>query len=108
MGFYASVISPFLRSTTFGERLDAALVAFNANLQFAGFMYARSGGTIFSDSEIEEIFAGLDADSISIAKRFMSHQHKCLPFSIYQIPVFFLYNILPVPRNCFPVPPALY
>ena len=41
--FYASVVSPFLRKTNFGERLDMALIAFNANLQFACFMYADSG-----------------------------------------------------------------
>lgn len=45
--FYAKRLSPFLRSTVIGERLDMALVAFNANLQFAGFIYANSGGKIF-------------------------------------------------------------
>lgn len=87
--FYAKKLSPFLRSTVIGERLDMALVAFNANLQFAGFIYANSGGKIFSDMEIEEIFSGLDEKSVAIAKRFMSRQYKCAPNSLMVHPKYF-------------------
>lgn len=74
--FYASVVSPFLRKTNFGERLDMALIAFNANLQFACFMYADSGSKIFSDSEIDVLFEDLDPESRETAKRFMHRQYK--------------------------------
>ena len=87
--FYAEVISPFLRSTTFGEKLDMALVAFNANLQFAGFMYANSGGRIFTDAQIEAIFEGMDEESLSIAKRFISRQYKCAANSLMIHPKYF-------------------
>lgn len=87
--FYAEVVSPFLRSTTLGERLDMALIAFKANLQFAVFMYAQSGGKIFSEAEIEEIFSGLDADSIAVAKRFMSRQYNSPHSSLMVHPKYF-------------------
>ena len=87
--FYAKRLSPFLRSTVIGERLDMALVAFNANLQFAGFIYANSGGKIFSDMEIEEIFSGLDEKSVAVAKRFISRQYKCVPNSLMVHPKYF-------------------
>ena len=53
--FYVKNLSPWLRKTSFGERLDIALVAFNANLQFPIFIYANSGSKIFTEAEIEEI-----------------------------------------------------
>ena len=87
--FYANVLSPVLRRTILGERLDMALVAFHANLQFAGFIYANSGSKIFSEAEIEEIFEGLDNESISIAKRFMSRQYKCVSNSLMIHPKYF-------------------
>lgn len=58
--FYAATVSPWLRKTELGERLDMALVAFNANLQFVRFMYAESGSRIFSEQEIAGIFSDLD------------------------------------------------
>ena len=87
--FYAATISPFLRKTEIGKRIDMAFIAFHANLQFARFMYAESGGRIFSDREIEELFAGLDEESLNIAKRFMSRQYKALPNSLMVHPKYF-------------------
>ena len=87
--FYASIVSPFLRKTEIGERIDMALVAFNANLQFARFMYAESGGHIFSESEIDELFPGLDRESLDAAKRFMARQYKALPNSLIVHPKYF-------------------
>ena len=46
--FYASVISPLLRSTKLGSRIDIALVAFRANLEFAGRFIPRMKKIIFS------------------------------------------------------------
>ena len=72
--FYADKLSPLLRKSMLGERIDMALIAFNANLQFARFLYAESGGRIYSDRELEEIFTGMDRESLEIAKRFMHRQ----------------------------------
>lgn len=75
--FYAKNISPLLRATSFGRRLDMAAVAFNADLQFAASEYSDSGGRIFTDAELEEIFSGLDAASLELAKKFMRRQYRC-------------------------------
>jgi hypothetical protein len=77
--FYANTLSPFLRKTELGKRIDMALIAFNANLQFARFVYAESGGRIFEEREIEELFSGLDSESLGVVKQFMSRQYKALP-----------------------------
>lgn len=74
--FYASYISPQLRKTELGERLAMALVAFQAKMQLAVFVYADSGSKIFSDSEIDVMFSDLDDRSREIAKRFMRRQLK--------------------------------
>ena len=87
--FYAEVLSPFLRKTSLGERLDMAFIAFHANLQFAEFRYANSGGKIFSDGEIEEVFAGLDNDSLAVVKRFMHRQYVCPHSSLMVHPKYF-------------------
>lgn len=87
--FYASTLSPFLRKTELGKRIDMALIAFNANLQFARFMYAESDGRIFSESEIEELFPDLDKESLDVAKRFMARQYKALPNSLMVHPKYF-------------------
>ena len=75
--FYVKNLSPWLRKTSFGERLDIALVAFNANLQFPILIYANSGSKIFTEAEIEELFGDLDKESIDVAKRFISRQYRC-------------------------------
>lgn len=87
--FYAEILSPWLRRSVLGEKLDMALVAFNANLQFAGFAYANSGGKIFSPDEIRELFSGLDEASIEIAARFISRQYLCPPNSLMIHPKYF-------------------
>ena len=75
--FYAEKISPLLRSLPWGSRLDMALIAFHADLQFAASEYSDSGGRIFADAELEEIFAGLDAESLALARKFMRRQYRC-------------------------------
>ena len=87
--FYASVISPFLRKTTLGERIDMAFIAFHANLQFAEFLYANSGSKIYSDSELENIFTDLDIESLNILKRFMHRQYACPHSSLMVHPKYF-------------------
>lgn len=87
--FYASKLSPWLRKTELGKRIDMALIAFNANLQFARFMYAESGGRIFSENEIDELFPDLDDKSLEVAKRFISRQYKALPNSLMVHPKYF-------------------
>lgn len=72
--FYASKISPWLRRTEFGERLDIALVAFNANLQFSNSIYTKSGGKIYSGSELMDIFPELDPESMKAIRFFMRNQ----------------------------------
>lgn len=72
--FYVSKISQWLRQTEFGERLTMALIAFNANFQFLNSMYVASGGRIYSDSELLEIFPELDQKSMEIIKCFMHRQ----------------------------------
>ena len=75
--FYAEKISPLLSATRFGRRLDMAAIAFHAELQFAASEYSDSGGRIFTDAELEEIFSGLDAESLALAKKFMRRQYRC-------------------------------
>ena len=75
--FYAKKISPLLCSTPFGRRLDMAAIAFNADLQFAASEYSDSGSRIFTDAELEDIFAGLDPASLALAKKFMRRQYRC-------------------------------
>ena len=75
--FYAEKISPLLGATSFGRRLDMAAIAFNADLQFAASEYSDSGGRIFTDAELEEIFSGLDPASLALAKKFMRRQYRC-------------------------------
>ena len=87
--FYASVLSPFIRSLPLGERLDMALVAFNANFQFAVSIYAASGSRIFSDREVGEIFDGMDEESIRLARRFMHRQFCAPPNSLMVHPKYF-------------------
>ena len=87
--FYAASISPFLRKTELGKRIDMALIAFKANLQFARFMYAESGGRMFSESEIEELFPDLDEESLGVAKRFIARQYKAQPNSLLVHPKYF-------------------
>ena len=83
------MVSPILRNSEFGERIAMGLVAFNAKLQFANFVYADSGGKIFSDSEIDDLFADLDKESREVAKRFMHHQHKIPPQGFMIHPEYF-------------------
>ena len=87
--FYANTLSPFLRKTELGKRIDMALIAFNANLQFARFVYAESGGRIFEEREIEELFSGLDSESLGVVKQFMSRQYKAFPNSLMVHPKYF-------------------
>lgn len=87
--FYANIISPWLRKTEFGERIDMAIIAFNANFQFAKFMYAESDSKILSEGEIEDIFSDLDTISIEVIKRFMKRQYKALPNSLMIHPKYF-------------------
>ena len=54
-----------------------ALIAFHADLQFAASEYSDSGGRIFSDAELAEIFAGLDPESLALARKFMRRQYRC-------------------------------
>jgi hypothetical protein len=75
--FYAEKISPLLGATSFGRRLDMAAIAFNADLQFAASEYSDSGGRIFTDAELEEIFSGLDPASLALARKFMRRQYRC-------------------------------
>lgn len=75
--FYAEKISPLLHSFSLGRRLDMALIAFHADLQFASSAYSDSGGRIFSDAEIRELFSGMDASSIALAEKFMRRQYRC-------------------------------
>ena len=76
--FYAKVLSPFLRTLPLGTRIDMALIAFHADLQFTDSVYSDSGTSkIFSDAEIEDIFQGMDPDSIALAKKFMHRQYRC-------------------------------
>jgi hypothetical protein len=53
-----------------------ALIAFNADLQFADSMYGESS-PILSDREIEEAFDGMDEASVALAKKFMHRQYRC-------------------------------
>ena len=87
--FYVKNLSPWLRKTSFGERLDIALVAFNANLQFPILIYANSGSKIFTEAEIEELFGDLDKESIDVAKRFISRQYRCDPRCLMLHPKYF-------------------
>ena len=75
--FYAKKISPLVRSLPGGSRLDMALIAFHADLQFAASAYSDSGSRIFSDAELAEIFAGLDDVSLAFARQFMRRQYRC-------------------------------
>ena len=87
--FYAATVSPWLRKTELGERLDMALVAFNANLQFVRFMYAESGSRIFSEQEIAGIFSDLDSESLAVINRFMARQYKAPPNGLMVHPKYF-------------------
>ncbi len=87
--FYASHISPLLRRTELGERLAMALVAFQAKMQLAVFVYADSGSKIFPDSETDAIFSDLDERSREIARRFMGRQLKSPPNGLMLHPKYF-------------------
>ena len=87
--FYASHISPLLRRTELGERLAMALVAFQAKMQLAVFVYADSGSKIFPDSETDAIFSDLDERSREIARRFMGRQLKGPPNGLMLHPKYF-------------------
>ena len=88
--FYAEVISPFLRSLPLGTRIDMALIAFHADLQFTDSIYSDSGNNrIFSDDEIEELFRGMDPGSIELAKKFMHRQYRCPPNGFMIHPKYF-------------------
>ena len=88
--FYAKVLSPFLQGLPLGTRLDMALIAFHADLQFFDSVYSAAGNNkIFSDSEIEEIFQGMDSDSIALAARFMHRQYRCQPKGFLIHPKYF-------------------
>ncbi|MBQ9502960.1 MAG: hypothetical protein IJU70_12455 [Lentisphaeria bacterium] len=87
---YAKVLSPFLRSLPLGRRFDMALIAFHADLQFADSSYSDFGNNrIFSDAEVEEIFSGLDRESIDLAKKFMHRQYRCPPNGFMVHPKYF-------------------
>ena len=88
--FYAKVISPFLRTLPLGTRIDMALIAFHADLKFTDSVYSDSGNNrIFSDDEIEELFRGMDPDSIELAKQFMHRQYRCPPNGFMIHPKYF-------------------
>lgn len=88
--FYAKVLSPFLRTLPLGTRLDMALIAFYADLQFTDSVYSDSSGNrIFSDSEIEDIFRGMDPESVALAKKFMHRQYRCPPNGFMIHPKYF-------------------
>ena len=87
--FYAQKLSPLIRALPGGERVDMALVAFNANLQFISSLYANSGSRIFTDEQIDEIFDGIDPASLHLAKRFMHRQYRCPPNALMAHPKYF-------------------
>ena len=56
--FYSRIVSPFLRRLPLvGTRLDMALIAFHADLQFADSVYSDSGGRIFPMKKLRSSFA---------------------------------------------------
>ena len=83
--FYTDIITPLLVKIPLGSRLNAALVAFCADLRVSTAPYGQSPcNKFYTDAEIEKIFAELDNDSIELAKRFM-HRQINMPAESYFI-----------------------
>ena len=72
---YVDKITPLLKRIPGGSRLNAALVAFSADLRLYSAPYGTSASNRFyTDQEIEAIFKRLDKASIELAIRFMHRQ----------------------------------
>ena len=81
--FYVNKITPLLKRIPGGSRLNAAAVAFCADLKNSTAPYGLSQkNRFYTDDEIENIFAELDAESITLAKRFM-HRQISMPHESY-------------------------
>lgn len=72
---YVDRITPLLKRIPGGSRLNAALVAFGADLRLYSAPYGTAAcSRFYTDQEIETIFEDLDETSIDLALRFMHRQ----------------------------------
>ncbi len=79
-----------LKKIPSGSRFRAASVAFKADFRLLSVIYSASADNkIFSDKEIENIFADLDEKSIAAAKLFMKRQLKVPAGSVFIHPEYF-------------------
>ena len=90
--FYSEKVSAWLSHLPYGNRLNMALLALTADFQVSRALYPYfPENRYFSDEEIENIFSGLDTQSIELAKRFMSRQIR-LPKNSFFIHTKYFYT----------------
>ncbi len=90
--FYSEKVSAWLSHIPYGNRLNMALLALTADFQVSRALYPYfPKNRYFSDEEIENIFSGLDTQSIDLAKRFMSRQIR-LPKNSFFIHTKYFYT----------------
>lgn len=87
---YVDKITPLLKRIPGGSRLNAALVAFSADLRLYSAPYGTSASNRFyTDQEIEAIFKRLDKASIELAIRFMHRQISVPGGGVFVHPEYF-------------------
>ena len=81
----------FIQRLPLGANFIIGLVAFKAGFKGVPVIYSLSEyNKVFSDDEIENIFADLDEESVSAAKRFMKRQLSVPYGSVFIHPKYFL------------------
>ena len=88
--FYSKKLAPLLNCFPYGERINMALIALANDLQTTRALYPYSSkNKYFTDKEIEEIFNGMNGQSIELAKRFMARQIRLPRESFFIHPKYF-------------------